>query len=621
MKILKILILLSFCMLIVISYGQKKYNEAPMLAELVKQGKLPPVEQRLPKNPLVIKPFEEIGKYGGTWRRAWLGISDRWGVMKICFECARLVSFSPDGKKIQPNLVARWTISPDSKVYTFYLREGVKWSDGKPFTVDDIIFWFEDIICNKDLTPSFPTVLSARGEPPKFEKINDYTFKITFKYPNSLLLYVMASEGNYPFYAPKHYLMQFHPRYTPMEVLEKMAKDAGFQKWYQLFDFKRNPIQNPELPVLAPWKVISKSPQDPIFVMERNPYYYKVDPAGNQLPYIDKVVHYLVNDAQMAVMKAIAGEIDMQIRHMGDYTLLMENRERGNYRVIRWKGTGGASTAIYLNQNCKDPVKRKLFENVKFRQALSLAINREEINKINYQGLATPMQAAIPKGLPYYDPAWEKAYAQYDPARANKLLDEIGLSKRDADGFRLGPDGKPLQLIIESFYNPADLELIKKYWENVGLRTFVKIIERSLYTTKCQSGDIEIGAFVMDRCANILATPGRILGTTFDGPWAPLYGLWYATGGKSGEEPKGDIKKLYELWDKIIETSSTVERDKLVRQIIALHRKNLWIIGTVGGGVVIGIAKNNFRNVPEDLIWDDTLRSPANAYPEQFFFK
>jgi peptide/nickel transport system substrate-binding protein len=634
-RFLLIFLLLTILVVGDIAIGQKKkYNEAPMLAELVKQGKLPPVEQRLPKNPIVVKPVEKVGKYGGTWRRAWLGPGDRWGIAKICYDANNLFRWSRDVKPT-PWLVDKYTVSPDGRVYTFHIREGVKWSDGVEFTTDDVMFWYEDVILNEELTPTYPAALLSGGEKAKFEKIDKYTFRITFKDPNPLFIYnfpaqgwfIDHSKGSLGYYAPKHYLKQFHPKYTPKEELEALAKKQGFSKWYELFQFKIDYIQNPDLPTMSPWKVVSKSPNDPVYIMERNPYYPVVDTEGNQLPYIDRVVHYLVSDAEMINMKAIAGEIDMQIRHirLPNYSLFMQNKDKGGYRILRWASGVGADPAIYLNQNVKDPVKRKLFQDVRFRQALSLAINRDEINKMLYFGLGTPMQAAIPKGSAYYDPAWEKAYAEYNPERAKRLLDAMGL-KKDPSGFRLGPDGKPIELIISFTTYPGNaniqvMELIKSYWEAIGIKTIIKTIDRSLYVTNCNSGDIEIGVWTMDRCSNFILSPGRILGTITDGPWAPLYSQWYSTKGASGEEPSGDIRKIYDLWDQVVKTVDAKERDKLIREIVSLHRKNIWIIGTVGAPPQLVIVKNNFKNVPEYAIWDDPLRSPLIAYPEQFYIE
>jgi peptide/nickel transport system substrate-binding protein len=429
-----------------------KFNEAPMLADLVKQGKLPPVEQRLPQEPLVVAPLEEIGQYGGTWRRAAVGVSDV-GIINSRITYENLVRWSADGKKVVPNVATKWKIEDGGKTFTFYLRKGIKWSDGQPFTAEDIVFWYKEVLLNKDLTPTVATWLTAGGKPCKIEKVDTYTFRVSFEQPNPLFLINICKSGGNQFFLPKHYGKQFHIKYAPKEELEKKVKDAGFQFWYQLFDAKVSNsnawLQNPELPVLQPWRNTTL-PTATTMIFERNPYYWKIDPAGNQLPYIDRIAHTLVENREVITMKAVSGEIDMQTRHISlpDYTLLMENRAKGNYRVLNWKQGVGSDVMICLNQNVKDPVLRKIFEDRRFRQALSIAINRDEIWKLIYLGMGKPRQCSLISGVAFYDPEWEKMWAEYDPKKANELLDKIGLNKRDRDGFRLRPDGKTLALTI-----------------------------------------------------------------------------------------------------------------------------------------------------------------------------
>jgi len=605
-----------------------KFSEAPMLAELVKQGKLPPVEQRLPKNPVVVTPVEEVGQYGGTWRRAWLGPSDRAALTRIVSE--RALMFNKDGTNILPGQVESWTVSKDARVYTFKLREGMRWSDGEPVTTEDVIFWYEDFLLNKELNPTVPSWLTSGGKPCEVEKVDNYTFRVKFAEPNPLfLLNVCNNWAGKLFYLPKHYLKQFHPKYTPKEKLDAMVKEAGLQFWYQLFNAKGPDewYQNPQCPVLYPWKSVSSSATG-LMTLERNPYYYKIDPAGNQLPYIDRITHTLVGDVQMVVMKAVSGEIDMQMRHINfsDYTLLMENRAKGGYRVLQWKQAIGSDPMLCINQNVKDPVLRKIFEDRRFRQALSIAINRDEINKLVYMGLGKPRQCSLVSGVAFYDPEWEKMWAEYDPKRANDVLDKMGLKKRDKEGFRLRPDGKTLALTItfaSGIFGPWSdvLELVKKHWEAIGVKVALQPVERTLYQTRCNAGDLEVGVWFFDRNLAVMADPGRLLGTVTDGPWAPLYGQWYNSGGKGGEEPKGDIKKIYDFWNKVIVTADEKQRDKYFREIVNIHKRNIWMIGTVGELPQPVVVKNNFRNVPEELISDSTISTPKNGRPEQFFFK
>jgi len=271
----------------------------------------------------------------------------------------------------------------------------------------------------------------------------------------------------------------------------------------------------------------------------------------------------------------------------------------------------------------KDPVLRKIFEDVRFRQALSIAINREEINQLVYLGLGEPRQCSLISGVAFYDPEWEKKWAEYDPKNANEILNRIGLNKRDKDGFRLRPDGKTLILNIEyasGVFGPWTdvLQMVEKYWKDIGIKVTIKPIDRSLWETRTAAGEIEVDIWNFDRNAAVISDPAHLL---LDPLWARLYSLWYRTGGKSGEEPKGDIRKLYDLWDKVKVTADENRRNRYFEEIINLHKKNIWMIGTVGELPQPVVVKNNFRNVPEDVIWDDTLRTPKNARPEQFFFE
>jgi len=598
-----------------------KFNEAPQLSELVRQGKLPSVDQRIPKNPVVIKPWEELGQYGGTWRRVWFGLSDSAGPWKLAAET--IVFWSSDGK-IVPNIAERWQVSKDAKEYTFYLRKGIKWSDGQPFTADDIMFWYKDIILNKDLTPSPPWWFQSGGKAGEVIKIDDYTVKVRFSEPNGVFLLQAANVGE--MYAPKHYLKQFHPNYVSLDQLNALAKKEGFDFWYQLFAQKNAWLQNPDRPTIYPWKVTVPGQVGTRMVMERNPYYWKIDTNGNQLPYIDKITHDLVENVEMVNLKAVSGEIDMQMRHMSlsNYTLLMENRQKGGYRVLLWTPGTGAEVLICLNQTVQDEVLKKLFRDKRFRFALSLAINREEINQLFFLGLGKPRQASLISSSPYYSKEWEEAYAEYNPKRANALLDELGLTNRDRDGFRLRPDGKTLSLTIlaSTTTQIGPLEAIKKYWEEIGVKTIINPVERSLLYTRVTGNQYEVTVWGMDRSYNPLIEPLYLVPFKLEiGIWYPLYVIWYDSGGKSGEQPPKDVARLRDLWERIKATPSDAVRARLLKEICRLHAENIWLIGTVGEVPTPVVVKNNFRNVPEKLVTDTTLLSPRNAYPEQFFIK
>ncbi len=602
-----------------------EFNEAPELAELVERGELPPVEERLPEEPLVVVPVEEVGQYGGVWNRAWLGPSDSYGVYKLGRES--LITYDALGTTLVPNIVEKWDVSEDSKIFTFYLRKGIKWSDGEPFTADDILFVYEDVLMNEELTPSFPRWLTVDGKPVKIEKVDDYTVKFIFSDSVPLFLYQLALPINADalLYAPKHYMKQFHPKYTSKEELDKKVKESGFSSWYELYGAKEDSwwVNDPERPTIWAWKA-ANSPTEQRFIMDRNPYYWKIDPAGNQLPYIDRIINTLVTDITMLNLKAVTGELDFQWRHMtlDNYTVLMENKDKGNYRVLKWRGARGAHPVIYFNYTCKDPVLRELFNNDKFRKALSIAINREEINQLVYYGLGKPRQASLVPGVLHYSPEWEKAWAEYDPDKANAMLDEIGLSERDKDGFRLHPDDKRLELTIE--YTPAfgpwtDIfEMVKKYWEAVGAKVAVKNIDRTLWQTRNDGNELEVTGWQMDSQAPWLCEGTWMAPSDF---WGIEFKRWWDSGGKAGVKPEGDMYKLLEAWDKVRKSRNQLELDSAAEEMVELHMKNIWLIGTVGETPDIVIAKNYVRNVPEELIADGTFDTPRNAEPQQFFIK
>lgn len=605
-----------------------RFNEAPMLADLVKQGKLPSVEKRLPAEPAVVEPVEEIGEYGGTWRRASLNPNDTRLRDRMGYET--LVRWARDGKTIIPNIAKSWKTKDMGKTYIFYLRKGIKWSDGSPFTADDIMFWFYDVMLNKELTPTFPAWLAPGGKPVKVEKKDDYTIEFQFAVPYSLFLYYLAGPdtGVWIFNYPKHYLQQFHINYTPKDKLDSLVKNAKFNSWFQLFADRANPNTNSELPTLRPW-VLRSEPTATRLIAERNPYYWKVDTAGNQLPYIDRVVFDIVQNVQMAVMKAVSGELDMQGRHMSlaDYTLLAENAKKGNYDVYLWN-EGKAGTSFYINQNYKgDESIAKLLSNINFRKALSLAINRDEINQLIYAGMASPCYTMFPTTSLRNDQSIRALY-EYNISEANRILDRLGLTKRDKDGYRLLPNGKPLQLtlLVGLGYpmHPDVSELVKVYWEKIGIKTALDVVAQDLWWTRVQANNYQIVPHYLEFCegfmdwsySSMCVVPCRAL--TY---WAPLWGLWYESLGKSGEKPTGDALKLQKLFDRLITSRTSSEINNIAEEILKTWAKNLWVIPTAGSYKIPIVVKKNFRNVPKDASLAYPYCSPGYLNPEQFFFK
>jgi peptide/nickel transport system substrate-binding protein len=613
--------------------AQGKYKESPALAEQVKAGKLPPVDQRLPESPLVVPVVERTGQYGGVWRRAFLGPADFNNYVRVVYDA--LVRFSPDGAKIEPKIAAGWESSPDFRTWTIKLRKGARWSDGAPFTADDILFWHKDVLLNKDLTPVLPGwARNGDGTPVTVEKVDAQTIKFVYKQPATLFLTALANQDGgdrtYAVFLPAHYLKKFHPGHAKKEDVDKAVQAAGFKTWTELFAARNAPFENPERPTMTAWVPVTRA-GDQVFTLRRNPYFIGVDPAGNQLPYIDEVRFTFFADIQALNLAAIAGDFDMQERHiqMTNYPIFKDNEKSGKYRVITWPTFGGADAVVAFNQSYKaDPEVGKLLASKEFRIALSHAVNRDQIKQSVFLGLGEPRQGVPAPWHPFFPgDEWAKKYTQYNPDEANKLLDGVGLTKKDAQGTRLLPSGKPVSIelsVVPAFAEWRDIaQLVAKDWEKVGVKVVVQIRERALHFKMREANELQTEmwnedttAFPYTGNAKVDVRNSPILTT------GPLFKQWYETKGKEGMEPPAPIKRIVELVDQ----ARTVGPDgqvKAAQEIYRLWADNLYEIGTIGltpmvQGVVV--ANTRFRNVPTTLGNDWPLRSPGNARVEQFFF-
>jgi peptide/nickel transport system substrate-binding protein len=608
------------------------HSESPLLADQVKAGKLPAVDKRLPQDPLVVPTVERVGQYGGTWRRAFLGPADANNYVRVVYDA--LVRFSPDGAKIEPKIAAGWESSKDFTSWTVKLRKGAKWSDGEPFTADDILFWYKDVLLNKDLTPVVPSwIRNTDGTPALVEKVDAYAVRFTYKEPATLFLTALANQDGgdrtYAAFLPAHYLKKFHPSYAKKEDVDKAAQAAGFKTWTELFAAKNAPPENPERPTMAAWVPVTRV-SDQVFTLRRNPYYVGVDGAGNQLPYLDEVRFTFFADIQALNLAAIAGDFDMQERHiqMTNYPVFKENEKTGKYRVITWPTFGGSDAVVAFNQSYKaDPDLAKLLASKDFRVALSYAINRDQIKESVFLGLGEARQAVPAPWHPYYPgDEWARKYTQYKPEEANRLLDGLGLSKKDSHGFRLMGNGKPVTLelsVVPAFGAWPDVaQLIAKDWEKVGVKVLVQIRERALHFKMREANELQTEMWNEDTTAfpftgNAKFDPRNSPILTL----GPLFAPWVQSKGKDGMEPPAPIKRIME----IVNTARRVapeQQTKLAQELFRIWADNVYEIGTVGltpmvQGVVVAGAK--FRNVPTTLGNDWPLRSPGNARTEQFY--
>ena len=417
------------------------FQEAPQLAELVRQGKLPPVAQRLPKDVLVVPPIEKIGRYGGTWHRAFTGPADGQNSDRLMHD--HVLYYDLDGITLVPHIAKGWKVSDDGRTFTFSLRRGMKWSDGHAFTADDFAFAYHDIIENRELLPSPPSAFRGPGGFGRLTVLDEYTFRIAFPQPyyvfpemvGSLYVAGQSSRGGRgsSMYAPKHYLKQFHPNYSQPAELQARIKQAGVGNWGELYRLKADPRLNPELPVVAPWVMVKPINTD-LYLFKRNPYYWAVDPKGNQLPYIDRIEMRLAGNPQVLNMRVMAGELDMQHRHvhLANVPSFREHGKKGGYDLLFWPGGGGADAAIFINHSyAEDPEVAKWLQNTEFRIAMSLGIDRDEINDTIFLGTGRPKACVPSPGTPYFPGTeYEAKYVARDVDKACRLLDEIGQGAR-----------------------------------------------------------------------------------------------------------------------------------------------------------------------------------------------
>lgn len=595
--------------------------EAPMWAEMVAAGELPPLEERLPAEPLVVEPIESIGQYGGTWRRAFRGIADFHAFGRMVYDPMLRWPRDPNDP-VQPGLAKEWSFNEDGTELTLTLREGLKWSDGAPFTTADITFWWEDIELDTNITPAPHAEWVVNGEPMTVEVIDDLTIKLIFAGPNGMAETVgLAFHGNqwplaferFGFFAPRHYLEQFHPKYNS-EYTD-----------YATFEEKANDF-NVERPVMTAWKITEFEPGGTEMVAERNPYYWKVDPDGKQLPYIDRIHFTLVGDNEAINLMAMAGDIDMQNRglSLSNITAFHENAEAGNYRVGLWSTANASHETFFLNQSYGDPQYRELFQNLDFRIALSHAIDRDLINEIAYLGQATPRTTTVVDSSPYFIEEIENVYGEFDPDRASELLDSLGLLV-GADGFRTFEDGTVIDLIIETQDTGAQLdvvELVAENWNAIGLRTSIKTMTRDIYWPRAIGNEVMIATWGTDRGLVPMVDP--LYQFPFDErSWmGPLFGIWYKTGGAEGEEPPAYFKEVMDLYD---EYRTTVDSDRQVeigKEIVRISTEQLFTIGTVGMAPVPVIVKNNFHNViiDQSFVADWIIMAPGTQDPSHYYF-
>lgn len=608
------------------------FQEAPMLADLVAKGELPPVDERLPVNPSVVEALS-VGEYGGTWHRAFKGPGDRWGPTKLMEE--RVLKYTADSEgnvQLTPAYIESYSVNEDSTEFTFTLLEGLKWSDGVPVTTEDVKFWYNDIYNNKDITANYETYLAPGGEPLELEVVDDRTFTVKFAQPYVYFLSILAQDSTATsasldrpsFIQPAHYLKKFNNHYASEDELAALAEEYQVESWNELWGSKGKVTAwwfNEDLPVITAWKVKGGVSGDKV-TMVRNPYYWAVDQEGNQLPYIDTIEHQLFEAQDAFNLMIVQGQIDMQMRYVSanDFTFYKENEEKGDYVVKSFLSANVFS--LVPNLTVEDEGLRALYENADVRKALSVAIDRETINELAFSGLGEPRTASPISGSPYFNAELETHWTEYDPDTANALLDAAGLEQRDADGYRLRPDGKRFTIVVENREDSLTnvLELVADNYRDIGVELLARLIDRTQWDDNRKNNNFQMQLIPWDRLSIVPADPRTMLGSDF---FAEQYFAWRRSGGESGIEPPADhaIRDLWAAWDRAATASTIEEADAATNEMIAGFVNNGWVIGLVGEIATPAIVKNDFHNLQEGLVEDNITRGIGLARTQQMWME
>ncbi|MCF3934483.1 ABC transporter substrate-binding protein [Acuticoccus sp. M5D2P5] len=608
------------------------FAERPALVETATLSNthsgLPPIEERVPEEPLVVDlaaTGRTVGKHGGELetligRAKDMRLINVWGY-------ARLVGYNED-YDLEPDILRAVDVE-EGRDFTFHLRKGHKWSDGAPFTSEDLRYFYEDILTNEELTPTPPPYMLVDGKLPAFEVIDETTVRYTWDKPNPRFLPTLA-QARPPFiYRPAHYLKQFNPKYGDQAEIDRQVREARVRSWAPLHNLRDDMYDatNQDLPSLQPW-IPTKSSTDRRFVMVRNPYFHRVTTEGQQLPYIDKVVMSVV-DGSLIATKVQAGEADLQSRGLvfGDLPVLKRGEQQKGYKTYLWPEAYASAIALYPNLTVKDPELRELFRDKRFRQALSMAIDRDLLNRVLFFGLGKPSANTVLPQSPLYEAGHFDPPA-YDAKKASALLDEIGLTKRNSDGIRLLPSGRPLELIVETAGENAieidALELIKDTWKEVGVGLFPRPSQRDVLRNRAFSGELAMSVWAgFDNgipSANMPPDERAPVSTIF--LTGPSWGAFEMSGGESGEKPDYqpaiELMTLYNDW---LATETEEERASAWEQILALHASEVLTIGTVEGVVQPVVVKNTLKNVPEKAVygWDPGAQFGVYRMDEFFF--
>ncbi len=608
-------------------------RETPSLMPDVRAQRLAPIELRVPQRPLVVSltaagaKYDLVaGQHGGTLRT--LISSPRDVRYMVVYGYARLVGRERN-LKLSPDILEKIEVEGD-RVFTLHIRPGHKWSDGHPFTAEDFRYYWQDVANNSELTPGGAgSEMASGGALPEFEILDPLTVRYSWSQPNPNFLPQQA-QARPPFiYRPAHYLKQFHIAHADPGMLAQKVESAKVRNWAALHNRKDSmyDFDNPDMPTLQPWVNTATGP-GARYLFRRNPYYHRIDENGRQLPYIDQVVMSL-SDGRLIVAKTNAGESDLQARGLSfsDTAVLRQGEARNEYVTHLWPIGTGSHLALYPNLNHDRPGWRALLRDVRFRRALSLAIDRHLINRSLYFGMAAEGNNTVLPGSPLFDADNRSRWTQFDPIEADRLLDATGLTQRRADGARLMPDGAPLELIIETADESSEqtdiLQLIEADWRRIGVKLFIKPSQREIMRNRVYSGRAIMSAWsgLDTGIPTIDMSPDELAPVKQDQLQWPRWGQYFETNGKAGEAP--DIPEAGQLLDmaKAWPHADAPGRRRIWRQMLALHADQQFTIGTISEVRQPVVVSKKLRNVPEQAFYGWNPGAHFGLYrPDQFWF-
>ena len=612
--------------------------ESAFLKAQVDAGTLPPVADRLPANPLVITPWEQVGQQGGQWDHALVGGGS--ASMLVRYQgYDPLIRFTADWSGIEANVAESYAVNEDATVYTITLRKGHKWSDGQPFTTADVQFWYDAYFTDAETNQAGNVWWSAGGKPATIEVVDEQTFKVVFTAPNGFFLQQMAwADQDQLVRCPKHYLEQFHIRYNP--DADKLAKAAGLESWIALFQQEIGYLdtnvyfQNTKRPALTAWTFtgeggspLGQDTQTTIAV--RNPYHHKVDTAGTQLPYFDRIVYQMVADPEVLLLKTLQGEIDMMDQYIATPTnkpVLFDGQDAGGYGFYTLKETAANVMAFQLNLNHVNPTRRELFNTLEFRQALSIAVDRQALIDAVFVGQGAPAQASMRADDPLYNEQLAKQFTEFDATKANQMLDGL-LPNKDSEGYRLDADGQRVSIIFELDQTRTTFldmfELAIPMFQAVGIDAQMRTMDRSLWEQRVRRGreyDATAHQFGANSGIAAMLDPRFYVPINNNCFYAQGWALYFTQPDNADAiEPPAEVKAQQELYRQLVATAEPTKQQELMAQVLQNAANLFFTFGVSLPADGYGIVKNGMVNVLKEMPNSFGWPTPGPARPEQFF--